>query len=304
MSKTLTTLVAAGLLAAAAHAAQRGGQAQGAPPPQAEQPKPAPPAQPADAGRRAAAAKQTEDALAELQRKAAAGSVSEADLKRVEDAIAQDPALAERRARLAGMVVALREQSKQGKVAPEEAQRVNAHAADARFEAAFRELYEKAKARGATEQDFDLLAQTMVQRALAARGQALDLGQHQKRLEGAIATLKKRYLSGQLAPEELDVLKGQATAARLDAALTELERRGAAGQAVAGDVEDVRRLVREAVAGRMGGVDADVEARLDAELDRIGKRVSQGGAIPPEEFAALREQLTRRAREAGAKKGG
>lgn len=250
----------------------------------------------------AEAAAQADQAVGELEQLAAEGQVGGPKMKRLEQALAKDPSLEPNRKRLEAYVASLRERSEKGDVTAADVQRIHTGMVDARFESAFRELRAKVEKRGATEADFDQLAKLLVERSAAAKGLALDLGKHQKRLEQAIGAMKQRYLSDELKADELDLLHEQVAVARVDAELGDLEQQVTAGRATRSDFDGARMQIqrRAAAMSKGGAADKDLEQRMTQALDKIEQQAEAGETVPAEEFTALRKGLTQRPREAGA----
>ena len=252
-----------------------------------------PPAQQASAS---TAGQQASDAvLQELATAASKNSVQPAQLDRLRQALEKE---GNDSPRLEAAIASVSERAKEGNLTADDVRRLHTDVIDVRFDNAFQKLERQAAARGASEEQFDQLAALLVQRAQAAQGIDLDIGANQTRLKAAIDKLKTQYQSGSTTPADFQALRAQFAQARYEGAMKSLEQSATQGRASRADFARVRAILKDEGALEGSG------SRLEQALAKLEARALEGEAISPEEFAQLKGQAIKSAREAAAAKSG
>lgn len=200
--------------------------------------------------------------------------------------------------RLQRTVEDLRLRSKQTGLAAEDLAVLREQWVDTRLDRALESLASNAATRGLTRADFAQVSDLLGRRARAAKALDPKAVKAQRRLQAEVDRLAERSATTRLAAQDLSSLRSELGQARLTRALSDLERRSMKRSASAADVQRVTDQIDDQEAGPR--VDPNLYQKLRQAISRLEGRALRG-EVSSEEFAALREGLTRRARNAASK---
>lgn len=253
---------------------------------------------------------QVNAAFADLSKKVMAKSATPADYQALSGALKaqaaavapSDPRAEAQRARLQAYIDALQEKAKTAAVDEAQLAFLQDQIIDARMDRYLNWLQKQALARFATREDYNRVLEVLKERGEAAKAQNdPDFAAMRDRWSKEIDALQARAATAAPTQKEFDTLREQIIDARLDRALTILEKLALARGATRAEFNAVRdMLIERAEAAKSTGSESATQlASYQSALADLEKRALNGEATR-EQFAAVKAQLVTRARAASA----
>ncbi len=205
------------------------------------------------------------------------------------------------RERLAAVIDELEERAKSAALEADVLERLHEDLIEARLDRALDWLQRQALKRDATRTDYERVARALGERAENAKAKDGDTGNERERFTKLVDDLEARGKTYVLAESDFAPLRAALIDARLNRAMAWLEDQAVARNASRADFERVSRLLAErAEAAKATEPDAvEKTQRLQKALAKLEERAANA-AITREEFQQLKDQLFKKAREAGA----
>jgi len=251
------------------------------------------------------AAKQPDEiglALAELERKAGAGQATGADLKAIGQRIAAATTGAPNKVaweRLRRTLGDLEQRAQRAPLTPQDMALLNEQWIDTRIDFELRALAVRAGRQPLSPAYFEPMGTLLQKRAQASKGMDPTADATRDRLQAILSRLREVSRGRQVLVTDLEVLRAGLNAARLERAMSDLERRSLSKTASPADVARVNDRINDHASG--SNVDPKLAEKLRKAIASLEARALRG-EVTREEFAELRAGLTKRARNAAKEK--